>query len=138
VADCAPVALVAGDAIAAVHVGWRGLLAGIIPATVEVIRTRGRGGVRAVIGPCISATHYEFGARELDHVAQRVGMEVRARTADGAPALDLRAGVRAALDGAGVDERTDIDVCTFTSDVHFSHRRDGVTGRQALIVTRER
>jgi polyphenol oxidase len=138
VADCAPVALVAGDAIAAVHVGWRGLLTGILPATVELIRTRGRDRVRAVIGPCISAAHYEFGARELERVAERVGMEVRARTADGQPALDLRAGVRAALDGAGVDERTDIDVCTFASDVHFSHRRDGVTGRQALIVTRER
>jgi copper oxidase (laccase) domain-containing protein len=65
-------------------------------------------------------------------------MEVRARTADGAPALDLRAGVRAALDGAGIDEPTDIDVCTYASDAHFSYRRDGVTGRQALIVTRER
>jgi polyphenol oxidase len=138
VADCAPVALVAGDAIAAVHVGWRGLLTGIVPATVDLIRKRGRGRVRAVIGPCISARHYEFGARELDRVAQHVGAEVRARTADGAPALDLRAGVRAALDGAGADERTDIDVCTFASDVHFSHRRDGVTGRQALIVTRAR
>jgi YfiH family protein len=138
VADCAPVALVAGEAIAAVHVGWRGLLTGIVPAAVALTRARGSGSVRAVIGPCISAPHYEFGARELDLVAQRVGTEVRARTADGAPALDLRAGVRVALDAAGVDEHTDIDVCTYASDAHFSHRRDGVTGRQALIVTRER
>jgi YfiH family protein len=137
VADCAPVALVAGDAIAAVHVGWRGLLAGIVPAAVDAARALGRGPVRAVIGPCISAAHYEFGARELEQVAERVGAGVRARTDEGAPALDLRAGVRAALDDAGVAERTDIDVCTFASDAHFSHRRDGVTGRQGLIVTRE-
>jgi YfiH family protein len=136
VADCAPVALVAGDAIAAVHVGWRGLLAGIVPAAVKAARARGRGHVRAVIGPCISAAHYEFGARELDQVAERVGAGVRARTGEGAPALDLRAGVRAALDDAGVAERADIDLCTFASDAHFSHRRDGVTGRQGLIVTR--
>jgi copper oxidase (laccase) domain-containing protein len=49
----------------------------------------------------------------------------------------LRAGVRDALGDAGVDECTDVDVCTFASDAHFSHRRDGVTGRQALLVTRE-
>jgi polyphenol oxidase len=137
VADCAPVALVAGDAIAAVHVGWRGLVAGVVPAAVDVVRRRGSGPVRAVVGPCISAPRYEFGADELERVARRVGPHVRARTPDGAPALDLRAGVRTALDDAGVGERTDVDVCTFVSDAHFSHRRDGVTGRQALVVTRD-
>jgi polyphenol oxidase len=138
VADCAPVALVGGDAIAAVHVGWRGLLAGVVPASVAVVRRRGRGPVRAVVGPCISAAHYEFGAGELEQVAGRVGPEVRARTEDGAPALDLRAGIHSALTGAGVDERTDVDVCTYASSAHFSHRREGITGRQALVVTRER
>jgi YfiH family protein len=137
VADCAPVALVARDAVAAVHVGWRGLLAGVVPAAVEVMRRLGNGPVRGVVGPCISAAHYEFGARELEQVARRVGPEVRSRTVTGAPALDLRAGVRAALGDAGVDERTDVDVCTYASADHFSHRRDGITGRQALIVTRE-
>lgn len=137
VADCAPVALVAGGTIAAVHVGWRGLLAGIVPAAVELGRRRGEGPVRAVVGPCISATHYEFGARELHQLMRRFGPAVAGRTANGAAALDLRAAVRAALDEAGVGDHTDIDLCTYASDSHFSHRRDGVTGRQALIITRE-
>jgi polyphenol oxidase len=137
VADCAPVALIAGNAIAAVHVGWRGLLAGVVPAAVDLVRERGHGPVRAVVGPCISAAHYEFGARELEHVARRLGPTVRARTARGAPALDLREGVRLALDDAGVEAGPDVDICTYASDTHFSHRRDGVTGRQALLVTRE-
>ncbi|MDQ6854416.1 MAG: polyphenol oxidase family protein, partial [Actinomycetota bacterium] len=132
------VALVGGDAIAAVHVGWRGLLAGVVPAGVEAVRRRGGGRVRAVVGSCISAAHYQFGADELEEVARRVGPEVRARTEDGAPALDLRGGIHAALRDAGVDEPTDVDVCTFGSPTHFSHRRDGITGRQALLVTRER
>jgi copper oxidase (laccase) domain-containing protein len=68
--------------------------------------------------------------------ARRLGAGVRARTAAGAPALDLRAGTGAALAAAGVVDRTDVDVCTYESVDHFSHRRDGVTGRQALIVTR--
>jgi polyphenol oxidase len=138
VADCAPVALVAGDAVAAVHCGWRGLLAGVVEAAVEAVRRRGRESVRAVVGPCISAAHYEFGAKELERVTQRLGPAVRARTDTGAPALDLRAGVGAALAAAGVAERTDVEVCTYESPDHFSHRRDGVTGRQGLIVTRRR
>jgi polyphenol oxidase len=137
VADCAPVALVAGDAIAAVHVGWRGLLAGVVPAAVELVRRRGQGPVRAVVGPCISAKHYEFGARELDQLTRRLGPAISGRTANGAAALDLRAGVRAALDDAGVVEHIDVEICTYASDAHFSHRRDGVTGRQGLLVTRE-
>jgi polyphenol oxidase len=138
VADCAPVALVAGEAVAAVHVGWRGLLAGVVPTAVELARRRGGGPLRAVVGPCISATHYEFGARELDQLTRRLGPTISGRTADGTAALDLRAGVRAALDDAGVAEHTDVDLCTYASDAYFSHRRDGVTGRQALIITRER
>lgn len=137
VADCAPVALIARNAIAAVHVGWRGLLAGVVPAAVDLVRERGHGPVRAVVGPCISAAHYEFGVRELEHVARWLGPAVRGRTAQGTPALDLRAGVWQALDEAGVEAGPDVDICTYASDAHFSHRRDGVTGRQALLVTRE-
>ena len=135
VADCAPIALVAGDAVAAVHCGWRGLTAGVIPAAVQAVRALGRPPVRAVVGPCISPAHYEFGAEELDQLTQRIGPVVRSRTEAGTPALDVRAGVAAALASAGVVDRTDVDLCTYESVDYFSHRRDGVTGRQALIVT---
>ncbi|HEY4396430.1 MAG TPA: polyphenol oxidase family protein [Acidimicrobiia bacterium] len=135
-ADCAPIALVADGAIAAVHCGWRGLVAGVLEAAVRVVRGRGRGRVRAVVGPCISPAHYEFGADELEQVTRRLGQAVTGRTETGGPALDLRAGVNAALAAAGVDDRTHVDVCTHASTDYFSHRRDGVTGRQALIVTR--
>jgi purine-nucleoside/S-methyl-5'-thioadenosine phosphorylase / adenosine deaminase len=135
-ADCAPIALVAGGAVAAVHCGWRGLLAGTVDAAVRRVRERGRGPVRAVVGPCISPEHYAFGAEELAQMTRRLGPGVAGRTETGALALDLRAGVGVALASAGVDDRTDVDVCTYASAAHFSHRRDGVTGRQALIVTR--
>ena len=136
VADCAPIALVAGDAVAAVHCGWRGLTAGVIAAAVQAVREADSSPVRAVVGPCISPAHYEFGDAELEQVTQRIGSVVRARSAADTPALDLRAGVAAALAAAGVVDRTDVDVCTYESPDHFSHRRDGVTGRQALIVAR--
>ena len=75
------------------HVGWRGLLAGVVDAAVRIVRERGGAPVRAVVGPCISPAHYEFGADELEHVTRRLGPAVAGRTETGAPALDLRAGV---------------------------------------------
>jgi YfiH family protein len=136
-ADCAPIALVAGDAIAAVHAGWRGLVAGVVEATVAALRAAsGRHRVAAVLGPCIHPAHYEFGPDDLDAVAGRLGDTVRARSGRGNPALDLRSAVASALARADVHDLTDVDVCTAASPRHFSHRRDGTTGRQAMFVTR--
>jgi len=120
-ADCAPIALVADGVVAAVHCGWRGLVAGVLESAVRVVHERGRGPVRAVIGPCISPAHYEFGADELEQVTRRLGTTVGGRTESGGLALDLRAGVGAALASAGVDDRTDVDVCTYASPDYFSH-----------------
>jgi polyphenol oxidase len=136
-ADCAPVALVCDDAVGVVHAGWRGLAAGVVEEAVGALRAAGRGPVRAVLGPCIHPARYAFGERELAVLAARLGDGVRARTATGEPALDLRAGVAAALAAAGVAPPVDVDVCTASSSHHFSHRRDGCTGRQAVVVVRE-
>ena len=46
-----------------------------------------------VVGPCIHAECYEFGVDDLDRVAAVAGPQVRSRTSDGSPALDLRAGI---------------------------------------------
>jgi len=136
-ADCAPVALVSEHAVGVVHAGWRGLAGGVIEAAVDVQRSLDHTPVRAVLGPCIQPEHYAFGADELDALASRLGPTVRGRTAGGEPALDLRAGVRAALAAVGVTDLNDVDVCTAASPDYFSYRRDGVTGRQAMIVVRE-
>lgn len=134
-ADCAPVALVSDDGVLAVaHAGWRGLVAGVLPRTVEAMRAAGaRGEIRAVLGPCIEASCYEFGAAELDEAARVLGDEVRARTADGRPAFDVRAGVRSSLARARVTDVDDVAVCTACSPAHWSHRRDRGPERQALV-----
>jgi YfiH family protein len=132
-ADCAPIAIVADDAIGVVHAGWRGLLAGVVPAAVDALRAIGTGRVHAVIGPCIRSAHYEFGADDLAAVAARFGDGVVGATVDGSPALDLAAGVRAAFAECGVDDVGDSGECTFADSRYFSYRRDGVTGRQAVV-----
>ncbi len=136
-ADCAPLAIVADGAVAAVHAGWAGLEAGVIERAVHTLRTIAPGPFRAVLGPCIHPARYEFGADLLDRLVARFGETVAARTATGSPALDVPAAVRVALRTAGVDELDDVGVCTATSPDYFSYRRDGDTGRQAMLVVRE-
>ena len=84
-----------------------------------------------------SRRDYEFGRADLDRVVARLGAGVEARTADGRPALDVPAAVRAALRGAASTTLDDVGVCTAASPDHFSYRRDGATGRQALVAVLE-
>ncbi|HEY8216230.1 MAG TPA: polyphenol oxidase family protein [Acidimicrobiia bacterium] len=132
-ADCAPIALVSDDALGVVHAGWAGLLDGVVDAAVARLRSVGTGRVRAALGPCIHPDDYEFGRVDLDRLVATLGSSVESRTRQGTPALDLPEAVGSALARAGVDEIVDVDVCTFSSPDHFSHRRDGATGRQALV-----
>lgn len=136
-ADCAPLVLADDDALAVVHVGWLGLCAGVVEAAAARLRQVGHGPVRAALGPCIHPARYEFGVDDLDRVVARYGDAVRGRTTAGRPALDLPAGVRAALGGVGVGDLHDVDVCTAASPDHFSYRRDGQTGRQGVVAVLE-
>jgi YfiH family protein len=137
-ADCAPIALVSPAGVVGVaHAGWRGLAAGVVEATVAAMRELGADPVHALVGPCIHAPCYAFGAGDLDAVAAGLGDEVRAMTSDGAPALDLLAGVRAALRAAGVDPPLEDPPCTACSSTHFSHRARGQVQRHALVVWME-
>ena len=126
-ADCVPIALArtggARPAVAVLHAGWRGLLAGIVAAGVEAL---GPGTVTAAVGPSIGPCCYEVG----DEVAGPFGPDVmRGRN------LDLWAASERALRAAGVERIERVDLCTACHpDLFFSHRRDhGVTGRQGVI-----
>lgn len=136
-ADCAPVALADDVAVGVVHAGWKGLLAGVVPAAVAALRAVGAGAVRALVGPCIRPARYEFGRADLDRLVARFGPGVEGRTVTGHPALDVPAAVAVALAEAGVADVTDSGWCTAEDPLRwFSHRRDGVTGRQGLVVVR--
>jgi YfiH family protein len=132
-ADCAPVALVAEGVVAVAHAGWRGLVAGVLPATVAAMRTLGATAITAELGPCIRPECYEFGADDLERVSAVLGAGVRGITRDGRPALDLAAGVRASLSGVGVTDLRDRGTCTACSVAHWSYRRQGAPERQAVV-----
>jgi YfiH family protein len=135
-ADCAPVALDGGEVIGGVHAGWRGVLGGVLEATVEVMRSIGGRPRRAVLGPCIHPCCYEFGVDELERLADRYGPIVWSSTSDGRPALDLRAAVRAALGAQGV-ALEDRSVCTgCAAERFFSHRARRDRQRQVMAIWR--
>jgi hypothetical protein len=129
-ADCAPVALLAAEAVGIAHAGWRGLTLGVLEAAVDALGRLGATTIRAVVGPCISPDRYEFGPRELDLVAARYGDEVRHRTGGGRPALDLPAAVTVALRRSGVEEIELLGACTASDPSRwFSHRARSDRGR---------
>ncbi len=69
-ADCCPILLADHDngVIGAVHAGWRGALAGVIPNTIKAMRNISAhvGNIRAAIGPTIQQSSYEVGADVRD------------------------------------------------------------------------
>jgi copper oxidase (laccase) domain-containing protein len=136
-ADCAPVAFTTPEGIIGVaHAGWRGLEAGVLEATVSLLRERGASRVHASLGPCIHPCCYQFGPEDLRRMVGRFGPVVVARDRQGRAALDVPAAVRSALGLAGVDQVDDVDVCTACSDRHWSWRARSDTARQATVVWR--
>jgi YfiH family protein len=136
-ADCAPVVLSSPDGVFGVaHAGWRGLRDGIVEATVGVMRGLGATDVEAALGPCIRPECFEFGTVELAEMERRFGRRVARRHRSGAPALDLPAAVRAALELAGVPLVADAGVCTGCSDNHWSWRVGRDAERQAAVAWR--
>jgi copper oxidase (laccase) domain-containing protein len=128
VADCAPIALLADGVVGVVHAGWRGIVAGVIPAALDAMRSLGATDIHAVLGPCIHAECYEFAGPELDELAARYGESVRGTTSWGTPALDVPAAVRAQL-----PDVRDESVCTACSPDHWSFRKDGAAERIAVV-----
>jgi len=134
-ADCATVALASGEGVfAAAHVGWRGLVAGVLERTLRAMRSLGATEVSAGMGPCIHPCCYRFATPELDVVAKRYGDQVRALTAQGELALDLPQAVRSALAVGEAQLVVDMDRCTACESDSFSYRARHDEERQALYV----
>ncbi|HET6817072.1 MAG TPA: peptidoglycan editing factor PgeF [Mycobacteriales bacterium] len=139
VADCTPVLLSDRRAgvVAAVHAGRKGLAAGVVPATLEVMSSLGARPDRtyALVGPGICPEHYEVPEQmraDVDAAAPGSAATTRA----GTPAIDIRSGIVRQLHEHGINRLAVLPQCTAEDDDFFSYRRDGVTGRFAGVVWR--
>ena len=142
VADCVPVLLTSRDGrrVAAVHAGWRGVVAGVVSQAVErLCGTAYRpGGLLAAVGPCIGFDAFEVGPEVLEQFVRIWGADAPVRpAANGKGLVDLRQALKMQLLRLGVPaEQMDISVCCTYRDSgeFYSHRRDrGLTGRMAAV-----
>ena len=137
VADCTPVLLSDHTAgvIGAAHAGRMGARNGIVKNTVEAMVGLGAepSRIQVLLGPAAAGESYEVPeGMALDVEKHLPGS--RTRTKKGTPGIDVRAGLVRQLLSLGV---THIDADprdTITDTDFFSHRREGVTGRQAGVI----
>lgn len=136
-ADCAPLFLVAdnGALMGALHVGWRGLLAGIVQEALRLM-TRDFGlapkEIEAILGSHIGSCCYEVGAE----VGGRFSKECM-KEREGKNFLDLSDGIGMVLRRWGVQKISKSPWCTKCSDesLFFSYRRGDKGCQMSLAVS---
>ncbi len=134
-ADCVPVLVCdrRRRAVAAIHAGWRGALAGIVPRTIELMRSRFKvmeADLRISIGPSAGPCCYEVDETVLAPLRNLVPewkslvLEDRGTKAK----LDLKALVRRQIQDCGLrqEQVSSVNLCTIChEDLFYSYRREG-------------
>ena len=140
-ADCVPI-LIATDsgAVAAVHAGWRGVIANILSETLTQLSDLSHSShFTAAIGPCIGSDAFEVGEDVLREFEARFGsLAPLTRAENGKGHVNLAEACRLQLFEKGLQpDQIDIaNICTANSPKEFfSHRRDfGISGRMASLI----
>ena len=139
-ADCVPILLACpmSGRVAAIHAGWRGLVADAPAAAIAEMRVRGSRteDLHVAIGPAIGPDRFEIGP-EVATVLQECGLDAAVRDREPRPHADLHHAARLRLLAAGVRESfvDGVGECTASSSRFFSHRRDhGNTGRHLSVI----
>ncbi len=137
-ADCLPLLLSdrSGQAVSAVHAGWRGLAAGVIEQAVSRFEAPAAS-LLAWMGPAIGPAAFEVGDEVRQAFIDLESEDARAfqPAKPGYWRADLYRLARWRLTRAGVGFIGGGDYCTVTDrERFFSYRRDGVTGRMASLI----
>ncbi len=137
-ADCLPLLLCNrdGSQVAAVHVGWRGLAAGVVE---QALAEFAPGPLLAYLGPAIGAAHFEVGEEVCAALASGPTSALAAASfvplGSGKYLIDMVKLVTMRLTQGG-------DVAIYGGSLEtygeparcFSYRRDGTTGRHAALI----
>jgi polyphenol oxidase len=140
-ADCLPVLLWSDDGtvVAAAHAGWRGLVAGVLEATVSQLPLPPQR-LSAWLGPRIGPSAFEVGPEvRAAFVAVDAGAAAAFKPSwrAGHHLADLAELARQRLTGLGIADIRDSGACTVTDASRwFSFRRDGRCGRMASLIWR--
>lgn len=144
-ADCLPVLLCddSGSEVAAAHAGWRGLLGGVLEATVARFDSSSSQLI-AWMGPAIGPSHFEVGAEVRDAFLASASGMMQQTVAKGFTENPQRAQhyyadlyflARLRLQQMGITRIYGGDWCTYSDPSRFySYRREATTGRMASII----
>lgn len=130
-ADCVPVLISSPHAVAAVHCGWRGLQADILPKTLTLLMDEfNMTGIDLFIhiGPCITQEHYEVSTSYKTFFADK---HFKPSKTPGKVLLNLASVVEEQAQCCGVpkDHIHNSGLCTFSEkDLLHSHRRNKSQG----------
>ena len=125
-ADCVPVLFAGPGVVGAAHAGWRGAVAGVLEAVLDLMGPA----VHAAIGPCIGPASYEVAADLRDAVLSREPHDARFFTTNrpGHWLFDLPGYCAARLRAAGATV-TVLGADTLPDERRFfSHRRRTLAG----------
>ncbi len=137
VADCVPVLICSenGKEIAAIHAGWRGLLAGVIENTIETLATP-PSTIRVWIGPAISKSVYSVRDDLRKSFCQKnpayrnFFVEIKNEIY-----FDLRGAVKYTLETSGISNIYQTSRCVYQeSESFFSFRREKTKDRMIGII----
>ncbi len=138
-ADCLPILLATTDGtkIAAIHAGWRGLLAGVVANTINTIGTIN---LIAWLGPAIGIDCFEVGLEVRDSFVNKSDKftQVFLKNKEGKYLADIYKLAKIELASVGINQIYGGGFCTATDKERFySYRRDGETGRMATLIWRD-
>jgi YfiH family protein len=146
-ADCLPLLVCStdGSRVAAIHAGWRGLLAGVIGNTLSVMQSsslsKGRDEQDFLVwlGPAIGPDCFEVGAEVREAFLDKAEAFETAfkQQNNGQWLADIYRLARIDLAMLGLDKVYGGGFCTVTDHERFySYRRDKETGRMATLIWR--
>lgn len=143
VADCYPILLhdPRKGVVGALHAGWRGVVAGILPRALEIMQSHWGShpdDIRVAVGPGISGPHFQVGPEVLEQF-ERAGLAFAEPDPrhPGKYLLDLERALRAHAQQGGIrlEHYWALGRCTYADPAFFSHRRDqGQTGRMWALI----
>jgi YfiH family protein len=137
-ADCLPLLVCSADGsqVAAIHAGWRGLLAGVIGNTLSAMQGSN---FLVWLGPAIGPDCFEVGAEVRDAFLEKSPAFKAAfkQQSNDKWLADIYRLARIDLTMLGIDKIYGGGFCTVTEHERFySYRRDKQTGRMATLIWR--
>jgi polyphenol oxidase len=127
VADCLPLLLLSKQAVAAVHVGRKGLLNQVAVNAVKKMQELGASNITGVVGPHICGECYEVDPQMYADITK-----LHPATGGKQNHLNLYTGLVEQLSDLPL---SNLDICTKEDSGYFSHRASGEAGRQVGVIS---